>query len=44
MPIDIGKVTFNTEFAPKHFGSRTFFKISGGSYYQCKKEELLLNP
>ena len=43
MRIDIGEVTFNTEFAPKTFSSRTFLKISGGSYYQCKKEKLLLN-
>ena len=29
MRINICEVTFNTEFAPKKFGSRTFFKISG---------------
>ena len=43
MRINIGEVTFNTEFAPKKFGSRTSFKISGGSFYQCKKEKHLLN-
>ena len=40
MQIKIGEVTFGT----KNFGSRTFFKILGGSYYQCKKEKLSLNP
>ena len=33
MRINIGKVTFNTEFAPKHFGSRTFFNNDRGIYY-----------
>ena len=44
MRINIDEVTFNTEFAPKNLGSKTFFKISGDSYYQCKKEKILLNP
>ena len=44
MRIKIGEVTFNTEFGTKNVGSRTFFKISRGSYYQCKKEKLSLNP
>ena len=39
MRINIGEVTFNTEFAHRNFGSRTFF-ILGGSYYQCKNEKL----
>ena len=43
MRINIGEVTFSTEFAPKKFSSRTFFKISWGCYYQCKKEKVL-NP
>ena len=32
MRIDIGEITFNTEFAPKNVGLGTFLKISGGSY------------
>ena len=44
MRIHIDEVTFNTEFAPKNLGSKTFFKISGDSYYQRKKEKILLNP
>ena len=42
MQINIVEVTFNVEFAPKNFGSRKIF--SGSSYYQWKKEKLLLNP
>ena len=38
MLINICEVIFKTEFALKNFGSRTFFKISVGSYYQCKNE------
>ena len=41
MRIKIAEVTFNTEFAPKK--PRASFKVSGGSYYQCKKEKLLLD-
>ena len=40
MQINIGEVTFNTEFAPKSFVSSTFFAISG----ERKKEKLFLNP
>ena len=43
MQIKIGEVTFNTKLVPKNFGSRIFFKISGRSYYQCKKGKFL-NP
>ena len=43
MRIKIVEVTFNTEFAPKELSSRASFKVSGGSYYQCKKEKLLLD-
>ena len=39
--INIGEVTFNRELVSKSFGSRTFFKNSGGSYYQYKKENFL---
>ena len=39
MRINICEVTFNTEFAPKKFGSRTFFKISGGSSITSTKME-----
>ena len=42
MRINIGKITFDTKFAPKDFGSKIFFKSSGGSYYQCKK--VVINP
>ena len=44
MQINIDEVTFNTAFAPKNVGSRTFLKTLGDSYYQQKKEKLLLNP
>ena len=39
--INIGDVTSNRELVSKSFGSRTFFKNSGGSYYQHKKENFL---
>ena len=42
MRINIVKITFDTEFAPKDFGSRIFFRSLGGSYYQCKK--VVINP
>ena len=32
MRIDIGEITFHTEFAPKNVGPGTFLKISGVSY------------
>ena len=34
MQINIDEVTFNTAFAPKNVGSRTFLKTLGDSYYQ----------
>ena len=40
--INIGEVTFNRELVSKNFGSRTFFKNSGDSYYQYKKENFFL--
>ena len=44
MQINIGEVTFNTEFAPKSFVSSTFFAISGANCWERKKEKLFLNP
>ena len=44
MQVNIGEVTFKTKFAPKNFGSRIILKISECSYYQYKREKLLLNP
>ena len=44
MRINIGEVTFNMEFATKNFGSRTFFRNEGSSFYQCKIEKRLFNP
>ena len=43
MRINISEVTFNREFSPKNFGSRTFFKTLGGSYYQCNKEKIFFS-
>ena len=39
--INIGEVTFDREIVSKSFGSRIFFKNSGSSYYQYKKENFL---
>ena len=39
----IVEFTFNTAFPPKKLTSAASFKVSGGSYYQCKKEKRLLD-
>ena len=42
MWINVGEVTFNTEFAPKNFVSRTFFTISGVVITSTKRENFFL--
>ena len=43
MQFNIGEVTFNTEFARKHFGSRTFFfKFKGVGCTSTKRKNFFL--
>ena len=42
MRINIGEGTFNTEFAPKNYGYRTYFKFQGVVVTRAKRKKFFL--